>query len=35
MREGEGFAAQLLMNFGLTLDKVRAEVANVLGIPSE
>jgi len=31
LREGEGVAAQVLMNLGLDLDKVRAEVMQLLG----
>ncbi|MFA6079140.1 MAG: ATP-dependent Clp protease ATP-binding subunit [Candidatus Omnitrophota bacterium] len=31
IREGEGVASQVLMNFGLELDKVREEVMNLLG----
>jgi hypothetical protein len=31
LREEEGFAAQVLMNFGLRLEKVRAEVEAILG----
>ncbi|MFH1380856.1 MAG: Clp protease N-terminal domain-containing protein, partial [Candidatus Omnitrophota bacterium] len=31
IREGEGVASQVLMNLGLDLDKVRAEVMNLLG----
>ena len=31
IREGEGVASQVLMNFGLNLDSVRMEVMNLLG----
>ncbi len=31
MREGEGIAAQVLQGFGLNIDKVRAEIMNLLG----